>query len=209
MRRANQIRTIQGSLAIEGNSLSVEQITAVLEGKPVIAPPKEVQEVKNALAVYEQFDRYDPGSEADLLDAHRLLVAGLVDEAGRYRSGGVGVMSDKAVVHMVPPASQLPRLMTQLFAWLNATEHPPLVASTAATDRAPFVEFMLAIIHQTLVQPGLGNELGKGLGNELGKRLGKELSAHQQSILRLMRAEPRIHYGQRDGGTPGGKHHYH
>src|SRR5690625_7188704 len=76
LRRVNKVRTIQGSLAIEGNSLSVEQITAVLEGKPVIAPPREVQEVKNALAVYERFDRYDPGSEADLLDAHRLLEIG-------------------------------------------------------------------------------------------------------------------------------------
>ena len=60
LRRVNQIRTIQGSLAIEGNSLSVEQITAVLEGKPVIAPPREVQEVKNALAVYERFEQYNP-----------------------------------------------------------------------------------------------------------------------------------------------------
>src|SRR5690625_2871161 len=74
----------------------------------------------------------------------------------------------------------------------QTAEYQAIAASTAATDSAPFVEFMLEIIHQTLVQPGLGNELGKGLGNELDKRLGKERSAHQHSILRLMRAEPRI-----------------
>lgn len=129
VRRLNQIRTIQGSLAIEGNSLSVEQITAVLEGKPVIAPPREVQEVKNALAVYERFDQYEPQQEANLLQAHQLLMAGLMPETGRYRSGGVGVMSGNHVVHMAPPASQVPRLMADLFAWLQSTEHHPLVAS--------------------------------------------------------------------------------
>lgn len=129
LRRANQIRTIQGSLAIEGNSLSLEQITAVLEGKPVIAPPREVQEVKNALAVYERFAQYQPHHEQDLLAAHQLLMAGLVNELGCYRSGGVGVMSGKQVVHVAPPARQVPRLMQDLFAWLQHTELPPLIAS--------------------------------------------------------------------------------
>lgn len=129
LRRANQIRTIQGSLAIEGNSLSVEQITAVLEGKPVIAPPREVQEVKNALAVYNRFEEFDPLKEQDLLAAHKVLMAGLVDEIGQYRSGGVGVMNGKHVVHMAPPANQVPRLMQDLFSWLKHTEHPALIAS--------------------------------------------------------------------------------
>lgn len=129
LRRANQIRTIQGSLAIEGNSLSLEQITAVLEGKPVIAPPREVQEVKNALAVYERFAQYQPHREQDLLAAHQLLMAGLVNELGSYRSGGVGVMSGKQVVHVAPPARQVPRLMQDLFVWLEHTELPPLIAS--------------------------------------------------------------------------------
>lgn len=130
LRRANRIRTIQGSLAIEGNSLSLEQITAVLEGRPVIAPLREVQEVKNALAVYERFSELDPQCEADLLHAHKLLMLGLMDEAGCYRSGGVGVMSGKQVIHMAPPASQVPRLMSDLFAWLKTTEQHPLIAST-------------------------------------------------------------------------------
>lgn len=130
LRRANRIRTIQGSLAIEGNSLSLEQITAVLEGRPVIAPLREVQEVKNALAVYERFSELDPQCEADLLHAHKLLMLGLMDEAGCYRSGEVGVMSGKQVIHMAPPASQVPRLMSDLFAWLKTTEQHPLIAST-------------------------------------------------------------------------------
>lgn len=129
LRRVNQIRTIHGSLAIEGNSLSLEQITAVLEGKPIIAPPREVQEVKNALAVYERFDQYQPHNEQDLLAAHQLLMAGLVDEMGQYRRGGVGVMRGKEVVHVAPPASRVPQLMQDLFSWLRNTEQPPLIAS--------------------------------------------------------------------------------
>lgn len=249
LRRVNQIRTIQGSLAIEGNSLSVEQITAVLEGKPVIAPPREVQEVKNALAVYECFDQYDPQQEADLLQAHQLLMAGLMDETGRYRSGGVGVMSGKQVVHMAPPASQVPRLMTDLFAWLKSTEHHPLIASavfhyefefihpfadgngrmgrlwqslilakwnplfanlpieslvyahqadyyhaistsTAQTDCAPFVEFMLGIIAETLqaqvseISTPLDEQAADlRLESRLESRLGSALAAKVMLLL--------------------------
>jgi len=131
LRRVNQIRTIQGSLAIEGNTLSVEQITAVLDGKPVIAPPKEVQEVKNALAVYEKFDDWHPLNEQAMLKAHRVLMLGLVEQLGMYRSGGVGVMSGKEVVHMAPPANQVPRLIGNLFNWLQQTDHHPLIASAA------------------------------------------------------------------------------
>lgn len=129
LRRISRLQTIQGSLAIEGNSLSIEQITAVIEGKPIIAPPREVQEVKNALAVYEGFEQLEPLKEKDLLKAHKTLMLGLVDEAGQYRSGGVGVMSGKQVVHMAPPANQVPRLMQDLFAWLKRTKHHPLIAS--------------------------------------------------------------------------------
>jgi len=92
LRRINRIRTIQGSLAIEGNTLNEAQITAILDGKRVIAPPREVQEVKNALAAYDHFDTWKPEKEKDLLKAHRILMSGLIDEAGVYRRGGVGVM---------------------------------------------------------------------------------------------------------------------
>lgn len=130
LRRANRVRTIQGSLAIEGNTLSEAQITAILEGKRVIAPPREVQEVRNALAAYDRFETWRPGVEADMLDAHRILMAGLVDDAGSYRSAGVGVMAGSQVIHMAPPASRVPLLMADLFLWLGATKVHPLIASS-------------------------------------------------------------------------------
>ena len=90
MRKANRIRTIQGSLAIEGNTLSTEQITAILNSKLVIAPPKEVQEVRNTIKAYEAFQQWQPSQEVDLLQAHQILMTGLIDEVGQYRHGGVG-----------------------------------------------------------------------------------------------------------------------
>lgn len=130
LRRINRIRTIHGSLAIEGNTLSEAQITAILEGKRVIAPPREVQEVKNALAAYDRFDTWKPEAEKDLLAAHRILMSGLIDEAGLYRHGGVGVMAGQQVIHMAPPADRVPHLMADLFRWLAVTEAHPLIASS-------------------------------------------------------------------------------
>ncbi len=128
LRRINRIRTIHGSLAIEGNTLNEAQITAILEGKRVIAPPREVQEVKNALAAYDRFDSWKPSSEKDLQEAHRILMSGLIDEAGLYRHGGVGVMGGQQVIHMAPPADRVPHLMADLFTWLAATDAHPLIA---------------------------------------------------------------------------------
>jgi len=130
LRRINRIRTIHGSLAIEGNTLSEAQITAILEGKRVIAPPREVQEVKNALAAYDRFDSWKPSLEKDLLEAHRILMSSLIDEAGIYRHGGVGVMAGRQVIHMAPPADRVPHLVSDLFAWLAATDAHPLIASS-------------------------------------------------------------------------------
>jgi len=130
LRRINRVRTIHGSLAIEGNTLSEAQITAILEGKRVIAPPREVQEVKNALAAYDRFDTWKPGTEKDLLEAHRMLMSGLIDEAGSYRHGGVGVMAGQQVIHMAPPADRLPQLMADLFGWLASTDAHPLITSS-------------------------------------------------------------------------------
>jgi len=130
LRRINRIRTIHGSLAIEGNTLSEAQITAILDGKRVIAPPREVQEVKNALAAYNRFDSWKPETEKDLLEAHRILMSALIDESGIYRHGGVGVMAGNQVIHMAPPADRVPNLMTDLFAWLAATDAHPLIASS-------------------------------------------------------------------------------
>ena len=129
LRRGNRIKTVQASLAIEGNSLSLEQITAVLAGKRVLALPREIQEVRNAFAAYEKLSDWSAHSRADLLAAHGLLMAGLVDETGRFRSGGVGIQRDAEVVHVAPPAERVPALMDDLLAWLEKTDEHPLVVS--------------------------------------------------------------------------------
>ncbi|TVR59099.1 MAG: Fic family protein [Spirochaetaceae bacterium] len=130
LRRINRVRTIHGSLAIEGNTLSAAQITAILEGKRVIAPPREVLEVKNALAAYDRFGTWIPESEENLLEAHRVLMSGLIDDAGMYRHGGVGVMAGRQVIHMAPPADRVPILMTDLISWLAVTDAHPLIAGS-------------------------------------------------------------------------------
>jgi Fic family protein len=130
LRRINRIRTVQGSLAIEGNTLSEKQITAILDGKRVIAPPREIQEVRNAIAAYDRFEQWHPHVERELLEAHRILMAGLLDEAGAYRRGGVGVLSGGRVIHMAPPANRVPALMHDLLQWLHTTDQHPLIAGS-------------------------------------------------------------------------------
>jgi len=129
LRRNNRIRTIQASLAIENNTLSIEQVTAVLEGKPVLGLPREIQEVRNAFAAYEQLPHWQAHCSADLLAAHGLLMAGLVDDAGCFRTGGVGIYNDQSLVHMAPPASRVAGLMSDLLAWLASVPVHPLIAS--------------------------------------------------------------------------------
>jgi Fic family protein len=130
LRRINRIRTVAASLAIEGNTLTVEQITAILDGKTVLAPPREMQEARNALAAYEQLAEWDGLRESDLLAAHRTMMLGLLDHPGIYRSGGVGVLAGGEVIHMAPPAGRVPQLMTQLFGWLREAREHPLIASS-------------------------------------------------------------------------------
>lgn len=95
LRRANRIKTIHSTLAIEGNLLSLKQMTDILEGKRVIAPLREIQEIKNAIATYDLAPTLDPFSVKDLLKAHQTLMTALVDKAGIFRSGNVGVFAEK------------------------------------------------------------------------------------------------------------------
>jgi len=129
LRRLNRIRTIQGSLAIEGNTLSEAQITAILEGKRVIAPPEDILEAQNAIACYRQLSHWLPWQESHLKSAHKMLMLGLLPAAGNYREEGVGVMQGSKVIHMAPPAGRVPLLMQQLLDWLKKTTLPPLIAS--------------------------------------------------------------------------------
>ncbi len=129
LHRINRIKTIQGSLAIEGNTLTTDQITAILEGKPVIAPINEVQEVRNAIKAYQMLDELNPNSIDDLLKAHLAMEAGLIDDAGRFRAQGVGVASGEEIIHYAPSAERVPYLIKELFDWLNETEEHPLIKS--------------------------------------------------------------------------------
>lgn len=127
--RINRIRTIYGSLAIEGNTMSEAQVTAVLDGKKVLAKPREVQEVKNAIAAYDNLEKWRPEKRKDLLEAHKIIMKGLIDEVGVWRSGGVGVMAGLDVIHVAPPASRVADLMNDLLKWLKKTDQHPLVSS--------------------------------------------------------------------------------
>lgn len=129
LRRENRIRTIHSSLAIEHNSLSLEQVTAILDGKRVLGNPNEIKEVQNAYEAYELMLRLNPASVDDLLKAHKLMMNSLVSENGRFRSGGVGVFDGEVLIHMAPPAEFVPEHIHNLFAWYQTSELHPLIKS--------------------------------------------------------------------------------
>jgi len=129
LRRENRIRTIHSSLAIEGNTLQFDQVTAILENKRVIAPAREILEVQNAMLAYDQLNSVDPFSEIDFLKIHSLLVGGLVDEAGMYRSKSVGIMKGNEVKHVAPGAQMVPSLMKNLFQYLRQNDDPTIIKS--------------------------------------------------------------------------------
>ena len=130
LRKINHIRTIRGTTAIEGNTLTEEQITAILAGKRVSGPQREIDEVKGAHAAYEAIESFNPYSIDDLLKAHGLMTKGLVDRPGKFRNCNVGVMDGAGnVVHMAPPFANVPSLVKDLFAWLADSEDPVLIKS--------------------------------------------------------------------------------
>ena len=129
LRLRSRIRTIQASLEIENNTLNLDQITALLEGKRVLGSPREIQEVRNAFVAYDKMKQWQADSCDHLREAHAVLMAGLVDYPGQFRTRGVGIYRDHKLVHMAPPASQLLRLMTELFNWLKSKAVHPLIAS--------------------------------------------------------------------------------
>ncbi len=129
LQRENRIRTIHSSLAIEHNSLSLEQVTAILDGKRVLGNPNEIKEVQNAYEAYELLLRLNPASVDDLLKAHKLMMNGLMPENGRFRSGGVGVFDGEVLIHMASPAEFVPEHIHNLFAWYQQSELHPLIKS--------------------------------------------------------------------------------
>lgn len=130
LRRTNRIRTIHDSLAIEQNTLTLEQVTAVLNGKQVLAPPKDIAEVKNAYEIYERLDELDPYSVDDLMTAHGIMTRGLVEESGVFRSRPVGVVDNEGnVLHFGTLPQYVPDLVLELLDWAKTSEVHMLIRS--------------------------------------------------------------------------------
>lgn len=129
LRRENRIKTIHSSLAIENNTLNLEQITAIVNGKRVLGKPSEIQEVKNAFDAYEHILDFNPFSIDDLLRAHGLMMNSLVTEAGKFRSGGVGVFNGDKLIHMAPPAEFVRTHIENLLKWVEHSDLHMLVKS--------------------------------------------------------------------------------
>lgn len=129
LRKANRIKTIHSSLAIEGNTLTEGQVRDIMDGKTIVAPIRQIQEVKNAIATYELYPSLDPFDVKDLLKAHGTMMMALTDDAGSFRRSGVGVFSDTGLVHMAPPPQRVAGLMENLFEWLRLSEDHLLIRS--------------------------------------------------------------------------------
>lgn len=129
LRRENRIKTIQASLEIEGNTLSVDQVTALLENKPVVAPQKDIQEVRNAIETYNQINEFDPYSIDSLRHAHSLLLKGLVDNAGELRTTSVGIAKGDEVAHIAPPAHLIEGQLKSLLDYVHHDEDLLLIKS--------------------------------------------------------------------------------
>lgn len=130
LRKENRIKSIHSSLAIENNSLTEKQVTDIIDGKRVLGDPKEIREVKNAYDAYEEILTLDPYRQKDFLKAHRLLTAGIVNEAGKYRSRDIGIFDEIGnVVHMGARPQYLQALMDDLFAWGKNDNTPELIKS--------------------------------------------------------------------------------
>jgi len=130
LRKKNLVRSITGSLQIEGNSFTEEKVTALLDGKRVLGTVKEVEEVKGAIKAYENLGNYNHTELADLLQSHKLMMDTLLNNAGSFRSGNVGVYGKDGVSHVAPPPYRVAELMGDLFDWLAVTNEHPLVVSS-------------------------------------------------------------------------------
>ena len=262
LRKANRIKTIHSSLAIEGNDLTEDQVRDIINGKNVVAPLREIQEVKNAIATYDLFATLNPFEQKDLLLAHQTMMQALVDNPGCLRTSGVGVFSESGCVHMAPPANMVPSLIDDLFGWLkNADDHllirscvfhyefefihpfidgngrtgrlwqsliltqlhplfahlpvenmifsnqqayyDAIIASTAAGESTPFIEFMLGEILATLEKhkgeeradfdekaSPLDREFGIIFGKEFGIKFGIKFGDNDKKLLLLMNSNP-------------------
>ena len=129
LRKQNRIKTIQSSLQIEGNTLTEDQITALIDNKRIIGPEKDVLEVLNAIKVYNELNKYKIYSEKDFLNAHASLMNGLIKNAGKYRNQSVGIVKGNDIEHVAPPFQNVPYLMKDLFEYLKDDQELTLIKS--------------------------------------------------------------------------------
>lgn len=129
LRKKNRIKTIQSSLQIEGNTLSIDQVTDVLENKRVLAPQKDILEVKNAIEAYDKINEFSPFGLTSFTSAHAILMKGLQERSGHFRSKSVGIAKGKKITHIAPPASRVPGLMKALFRYLKKDKEILLIKS--------------------------------------------------------------------------------
>lgn len=139
LRKKNRIKTIQSSLEIEGNSLSFEQITAILENKKVIAPQKDILEVKNAILVYDRLNEFNPNSLTSFCKAHGILMKGLIDNAGKIRSKSVGIIKGSVVTHVAPHGNMVRSLLKDLFVYLKKDKDLLLIKSCVFHYETEFI----------------------------------------------------------------------
>lgn len=140
LRKSNRVRTIQASLAIEGNTLALDQVTAILEGKRVIGPQREILEVQNAITAYDQIPSFNPHSAKSLKEAHGILMRDLIEDAGKWRTKNVGIFQGEKVAHAAPQAKRVSDLMDRLFAFVKGEkETHPLILSAVFHYELEFI----------------------------------------------------------------------
>lgn len=181
LRKENKIRTVHHSLAIEGNSLSTEQITALLENKKVVGPKSQILEVQNALQLYDSLSEYHPTKEKDFLKAHNILMQGLVKGAGKYRTTQVGIFKGTKVSHVAPSAKQVPQLMGKLFKFIKEDQE------TSWIIKACIFHYELEFIHPF--------EDGNG---RMGRLWQQVLLMKQSPIFEYISTETLIHKRQKE-----------
>lgn len=129
LRRENRIHSIHSSLAIEENLLTIEQVSDIIDGKQVLGPPKDIREVQNAYGAYDKLAELNPYEVCDLLTAHRIMMQDLIKEVGVFRSLGAGVYSGQTLIHAGTPPQYVPKLVGELFEWLESSRLHPLIKS--------------------------------------------------------------------------------
>ena len=140
LRRSHRVKTVHASVSIEGNPLTEHQVTAILDGKRVIAPKRDLREVTNAIACYEQFPHWNPSSTDDLLAAHNEMMSGLVERSGLWRQRGVGIAKGDQIAHVAPPANRVPALIGELLTWFEKdTEIPPPIGAAVVHYELEFI----------------------------------------------------------------------